>query len=307
MRYCFNYPKSLAGYLINKVYKMRFIKIWTILILPALITISGCKKDDVIEDNLQSIESHIRKSFDSRATFTFAQYEDFLKVLSDDKFIVLPLNKMRDSVNDSKVIIGLRHDIDVHPFKAVQLAELENTYGFKASYFILPTASYYGILSKKGLKRFYSMGEIYKRIDSLGAEIGIHNDLITVMLQYNLNPFDFNLDDLAYFESIQIPIYGSAAHGGDIESKLHVVNYEIFSDFDDHPIIHYNGIDYSLGVHSLKEFGYLYEAYHIESNLYFSDNGGQLPGGFSGFIESLKNSKPGDRIQILTHPVWWGK
>jgi hypothetical protein len=286
---------------------MRNDKIFLITIFLTCIFISGCKKDDVIEDNIPSIESHIRKSFDSRATFTFGQYEEFLKVLSDDKFIVLPLNKMRDSVNNSKVIIGLRHDIDCDPFKAVQLAELENKYGFKATYFILPTASYYGTLSKNGLDRFYSMSEIYERIDSLGAEIGIHNDLITVMLQYNLNPFNFNRNDLAYFESIHIPIYGSAAHGASIEAALKIENYEIFSDFDEHPVVHYKGIDYRLGLHSLAEFGYLYEAYHIQSNLYFSDNGGQLPGGFSGFIESLKNSKPGDRIQILMHPVWWGK
>jgi hypothetical protein len=157
------------------------------------------------------------------------------------------------------------------------------------------------------MQRFYSMTAIYKKIDSLGAEIGIHNDLITIMIQYKLDPVDFNSDDFAFFNSMQIPIYGSSAHGAAIESKLHVVNYEIFSDFDKHPFVIYHGKKYDLGLYTLKEFGYLYEAYHIDDNLYFSDINGQFEGGYAGFIESLKNSKPGDRIQILTHPEWWGK
>jgi len=151
------------------------------------------------------------------------------------------------------------------------------------------------------------MGEIYNRIDSLGAEIGIHNDLITILIEYGLDPMNFNREDIDYFSSIQIPVYGSAAHGGPIELSLNVVNYEIFSDFNEHPTVTYKGEKFELGLYSLKDFGYLYEAYHIDCNLYFSDNGGELPGGFSEFLQSLRNSRPGDRIQILTHPLWWGK
>jgi hypothetical protein len=284
-----------------------FFRIFICAILLPLLLFSGCKKEDEVEDNVTAIENMIRKEFDHYATYSFAQYENMLNVLTDEKFIVLPLNEMRDSVNDSKIIVGLRHDIDCHPFKAIQMAEIEKRFGFRATYFILPTASYYGKFRGSEFIRYDSMADIYEELDSLGAEIGIHNDLISVMIQYNLDPMWFNRVELDFFNSIQIPINGTAAHGSAVVINLNLVNYEIFSDYNEHPKLSYKSKNYYLGKYSLKDFGFQYEAYHVASNIYFSDNGGKFSDGYDGFIAGLKNCKPGDRIQLLTHPVWWGK
>jgi hypothetical protein len=66
---------------------------------------------------------------------------------------------------------------------------------------------------------------------------------------------------------------------------------------------------YSSGRHSLKDYGFKYEAYSINYGIYFSESGGKWndPEGLAGVLKKLESSKAGDRIQILVHPDWWGK
>jgi hypothetical protein len=86
------------------------------------------------------IENVIRNKYDSHAVFKWDQYTKLLDLLSQDKFIVLPLNEMRKTFNESKVIIGLRHDVDMNPFKALEMAKIEKMYGIRATYFFLAIA-----------------------------------------------------------------------------------------------------------------------------------------------------------------------
>jgi hypothetical protein len=82
----------------------------------------------------------------------------------------------------------------------------------------------------------------------------------------------------------------------------------MFSDFALSDSVGYQGKKYPLGEHTLSDYGFEYEAYFINFNLYFSDSGGRWndPEGFYGILKRLESSKPGDRIQILAHPDWWG-
>ena len=102
--------------------------------------------------------------------------------------------------------------------------------------------------------------------------------------------------------------------------------FEIFSDFANSQNIQYAGKTYNIGQKSLNEFGFSYEAYHIDYNIYLTDVGGhwsisksengfikffgksnQIACSFDNVINTIKNAKSGDRIVILTHPLWWGK
>jgi len=261
-----------------------------------------------VKPSYEGLEKQIRAKYDSRAVFTWDQYKTFLHELSEDKFLVLPLNEMRKTFDDSKVVVGLRHDIDLNPFKALEMAEIEREFGFRATYFVLPTSDYYGFIYRRGVIRNYGVDELIREIYVTGAEIGIHNDLLTVMIGYGCDPFIFNQKDLAFYKSLNIPIYGTSAHGSTIAKKT-VPNFQIFSDFAKSDTVRYNGTLFPLGERSLALYGFEYEAYFINFNLYYSESGGKWndPGGFAGIIEKLRNSVPGDRIQILTHPDWWGK
>jgi hypothetical protein len=271
--------------------------------------ISSCTEQFVRESPYAALEKRIRSENDWRANFTWADYRRLMDVLSDKKFHVMTIEDFRTNFDTTVVMVGLRHDIDVHPFKALEMAEIESHYNFRATYYVLATAEYYGVLSGSGVKRYPEMDFVYNELQDKGAEIGIHNDLLTIMIKYNLDPLKFNLDEINHYDSIGIHIVGSASHGSEVAKELGISNYEMFSDFAHNDSVTYRGTKFPIGQHSLKEYGYDYEAYHIPFNIYFSESGGvwRDPKGFEGVIEKLKASKPGDRIQILTHPVWWGK
>jgi hypothetical protein len=285
--------------------RMRFLSLF--LISQCLLFVS-CTDKLPENPSLEAVENYVRKKNDAKAVFTYDQYKELLNELTDEKYIVLPINEFRDSANNSSVMIGLRHDVDHHPFKALEMAKIEHGYNIRSTYYILPTASYYGFFKKDRFYRHACMSEVYNDIAHLGHEIGIHNDLIAVMLKYNHEPYSFNKDDLEFFKSIGIEIHGTAAHGSSIAIET-VPNYEIFSDFVKKKTIDYKGKSYQIGQYSLNECGFQYEAYFVEFNKYFAEGGGvwNKPYGLTGVLQELKNSKPGDRIQILTHPVWWGK
>jgi hypothetical protein len=258
--------------------------------------------------SLSELEKYVRSSQDKRATHTYAQYEQLLTELSKDRYIVLPLNEMRKTVDSTKIVVGLRHDVDCHPFKALEMARMENKHGIRSTYYILATSIYYGELSKTGVRRYDCMNTIYKQIYDLGCEIGIHNDLVAVMVYCDLDPFKFNHDELDFYKSLGIPIYGSATHGSPITSET-VHNKMIFSDYADTNSFVYKGKVYKIGQHSLAEYGFEYEAYHINYTNYYSESGGvwSLKGGLGEVIKTLQNLQPGKRVEILAHPVWWGK
>lgn len=254
------------------------------------------------------IEKTIRGKYDSYAVFTWAQYTELLGRLSQKKFVVLPLNEMRKTFDDSKVVVGLRHDVDFNPFKALEMAQIEKGYGIRSTYYFLATAEYYGHFSNSSMVRSAGIESLFREIYKTGAEIGIHNDLITIMVKDGLNPYLFNKEELAFYKSLKIKIYGTAAHGSVIAKKT-VPNYQIFSDFAKSDSIQYQGKKYPIGKHSLKDYGFKYEAYSINFGIYLSESDGKWndPNGFSGILKKLDSSKAGDRIQILVHPDWWGR
>ncbi len=253
-------------------------------------------------------ENYIRSKYDSYSVFRWDQYTQLLEKLSERKFRVLPINDMRNTFDNSKVIVGIRHDVDFNPFKAREMANLEKIYGFRATYYFLATAEYYGKITDIGFERSPGIEYLIKEIFNTGSEIGIHNDLLSIQVLYNLDPFEFNKEELKFYKSLNIPIYGTASHGSPL-AKQTVPNYEVFSDFAKSDSASYIGKKFPLGRHSLRQFGFKYEAYFIDFGKYFSESGGKWndPEGLNGILKKLELSKPGDRIQILIHPDWWGK
>jgi hypothetical protein len=283
-----------------------------ILIFIAIIklVLTGCEKPEDSGSNpvYAETEKKIRDEYDQYAVFTWSQYKELLNKLKQDKFIVLPLDEMRNTINASKVVVGLRHDIDMNPFKALEMSNIEKSYGIRSTFFILATSEYYGHFNTSGVVRNKGMEQLYEELFNNGAEIGIHNDLLTVMIYYHLDPLAFNKTELAFYDSLNIPVYGTAAHGSAL-ARATLSNFNIFSDFATKDSVEYLGMKYPLGQHSLKEFGFDYEAYFINFTVYYSDSGGQWndPQGFNGILNKLENSNPGERIEILAHPDWWGK
>jgi len=315
------------------------IRIYLFLLISLFIS---CKRNiPNFQPSQEEWEQEIRKVHDGSAVFTYIQYHNLLSVLNEKNCVVLSLNDFRNYFDETKIIVGMRHDVDRHPFKALEMAKAEEQYNIKSTWYLLPTDKYYGYLDDNNtFIHINCMNNIYQQIQNLGHEIGMHNDLLTVMILWGLDPKQFNADELTYFDLLGIKMNGTTSHGSKIAKETKTGNYEIFKEFKRKDSVEYEGRKYSLGIDSLKKFGFSYEGNFTEHNKFIYDVGGKwtyikylsenqenrifpetdiisdkknasyerendIP--FERVKEIIENAVPGDRIIILTHPVWWGK
>ena len=95
-------------------------------------------------------------------------------------------------------MIGLRHDIDSHPFKALELAKIEYELGIRSTFFDLHSADYYGTYNNTQVHRYQKIFKLFQNINRMGHEIGVHNDLITLMLDHQIEPVMFQKSEIEY-------------------------------------------------------------------------------------------------------------
>jgi len=142
--------------------------------------LSSCTQQFAKELPFADLESRIRAEYDWRADWPWSKYRQLLDVLSDKKFHVTTIDEFRKTFDSTVVMVGLRHDVDLHPFKALEMADIEKHYNFRASYYILATADYYGKYIDGAIVRYPEMDYVYHELVDKGAEIGVHNDLLTI-------------------------------------------------------------------------------------------------------------------------------
>ena len=217
--------------------------------------------------------------------------------------------------------IGLRHDIDHCIDTALEMAYWEAENNISASYFILDTAQYNNdpLLFDKCLQ-----------IQEFGHEIGIHTNSITKWFTTGLDPFNDIRERILRFRECGIKIYGTSAHGDQACYKHNFINYWIFSALksDDvidressrnaegiyepdtdkrikYPITHVlkreDGSVLKLWSGDEKELGLVYEASHLESDLYYTDSGGA----WKRSPDPITVDLSGKRVQVLIHPIHW--
>ena len=247
--------------------------------------------------------------------FTWEKYAAFLKKISDtSKYIVLPLNEFRQTFDNKKIVIGLRHDVDVDLNVAYQFSQVETDLGFHSTYFILHSAAYYlenpnnmEVHTNKILPILKSMQ------NDKHFEIGWHNDLVTLQIVYNINPVTFLHNELNWLRSNGIKIYGTASHGSTYCKTYHYLNYYFFEECT-YPVVttYVNNISVPKDGKSitilkgkLADFNLQYEAYFLNNNKAFSD--ATITNGIRWNIGMLDLSllQPGDRAIILLHPIHW--
>ncbi len=249
--------------------------------------------------------------------FTYEKYAAFLKIVSDtSKYIVLPINEFRTTFNTNKIIIGLRHDVDIDLNKAYQFSATESNLGIRSTYYILHTAPYY--LAVPGNMNNHNAGILpllNKMQDERRMEIGWHNDLVTLQAVYNIDPFTFFQGELAWLRANGIKIYGSASHGSPYCYTHKYLNYYFFEEctypavgqFVNNLTLQISGATVPMKKGRFSDFNLDYEAYFLNNNKYFSD--ASITGGIRWNIGMLDINKlqKGDRIIILLHPVHWHK
>ncbi len=237
-------------------------------------------------------------------------------VSDTSKYIVLPLNEFRDTINTGKIVIGLRHDVDNDLNLAYRFSETESNLGFRSTYFILHTAPYYLANSSNMAVHSDRILPVLRSMqDEKHFEIGWHNDLVTLQAVYKMNSVSFLSNELSWLRSNGLKIYGTSSHGS---SYCYVYLYLNFYFFEEctWPIVgqFVNNLTLPAGDSvvpmmkgKLSDFDLKYEAYFLNNNKYYSDasivNGLRWNTGMLDMDQLI----PGDRVIILLHPVHWHK
>ncbi len=197
--------------------------------------------------------------------FTWSEYKDLLKVAAQKyEFIDYP------NLNPDKNQILWRHDLDMHPEKALKMAEIEAELGLKSVYFILLHSEFYNLLSP-------IVSDQIKKIRDLGHSIQLHFDAYYYNIQ-NENDLDSHI----------------LKEKGLLES-LFDIEIDTFS--------FHNNTPFTLSCEN-ETYGGLINTYSssIKKLPYCSDSNGHWR--FDRLKEFIQNSDQ-NQIHVLTHPVWW--
>jgi hypothetical protein len=219
--------------------------------------------------------------------FTHAYYERFLDRLGEWK--VVPMREFAQG----KGALALRHDVDSRLDSALELARLEHDRGLPGTYFVLHTAPYWGRAD---------LLERLRELQSLGHEIGFHNDLVTLERVQNTDIEAYARRELERLREDGIEIVGAAAHGSPWCHRLGFHNNYAFSGWDE-PV---SGFPATTVRRKLDPaaLGLEYEAYHVPRDEYFSD---------ASFVNRRRRHPldlellPGRRTIVLVHPDHWDR
>jgi len=164
--------------------------------------------------------------------------------------------------------IALRHDVDHSILQALAFARWEESYDFRSTYYVLPTADYW---TDKVV-----LYECINEIVSLGHEIGLHNDALCYTngdVVEAANQIILWRQEIMENINFHYSILGIADHGGAPHTN---------GDIWDH--------------YTPEALGFEYEAYQLQrsANTLISDNQGR-------WRAPLKHAQ----TFMLVHPIHW--
>ena len=169
----------------------------------------------------------------------------------------------------------LRHDIDMSPRNALELAKIEADFGVKATYTVLLTGEFYNPLELENLN-------IFRSIVSLGHDLGLHFD--------GSPKFMNNEEELEQKLRLEAEF---------LDNVLDLPNENKIKMFSFH-----NPSAFALSCRNFRYGGLVnaYGNYFCEKVAYTSDSNGMWRHQY--WAELLEENH--QRVQILTHPEWWG-
>jgi len=193
-------------------------------------------------------------------------------------------------------VIGMRHDCDNVIAPAVQMAEWEAERGYRSTYFILHTASYW--------QQKETLRASLEAIADCGHEIGFHLNAITEAIRTGEDPLDIAQEAVDELRGYGYPVRGVVAHGDQACYEHHFINDEIFTE-SRRP--GYGPADRIVGGVKLQpvsraELVFDYDPNWLPRGDYLSDSGGR----WSSHFETVTGRCPSaGQLHLLVHPDWW--
>jgi hypothetical protein len=271
--------------------------------------------------SLKKIERNLieqkRQAFVPKRKFDQRKYSDLIQENREGRTNLTWHEAIVGTQAQGEAIMLVRHDIDHDIETALRLAQWEHQHNIRATYCVLHTAWYYGKFEQGKYHHYDLMIDTCKKIQDLGHEINLHNNLAVLALQTGYDPFEILEQELEFFSLHGIRITGTSTHGDRLCRELDFRNYELFSEsvYESRGgcrIISWEGNQVALGSRSMKEFGLLYEGYDLPRDRYITDSGGKLrivenTRGRGGLRRNeIENDVQYSNILgLLTHPLWW--
>lgn len=257
------------------------------------------------------------KRINKRKIYDTDSYERLLKPYLNNYEILRFSDFVHQSEIGNRKILIIRHDVDHDFLTARKMAEWEYRHNIRSTYCLLHSSWYFGRLKGGRYEHSEQLLDTAKHIQNKGHEINFHNNLVTVALQHNLDPFKLLEQELAFFRQHGINIVGTSNHGDRLCRELNFRNSEIFEECCDDRRggprkLKYktdnNQSEVLLGNIPMSRFGLMYEAYDIARDVYHTDSGSRMR-----TLNKLRGRRPFGRtdpnsgivVGILVHPIWW--
>jgi hypothetical protein len=219
---------------------------------------------------------------------TLTHYREILAMVKAEGFRFWTFGEKELPTEDEKVFL-MRHDIDVDPFLARDMARIEAEYGARATYFFLPTTPLYNMSSVE-------VQAALKEIQDFGGDIQLHFDASPFFPKEMENSVtDETKAHLARVKwDMEWAIQQEAQIMYDIVKKeVCAVSYHrprrvlLNTEFD-----------------HLPKFRCTYSARFQDPHMqYVSDSAGQWHPDTGCVCDYLKAR---NQIHCLIHPIWWG-
>lgn len=205
--------------------------------------------------------------------------------------------------NTRNDVIGLRHDVDDNAGSlatAVKLARWEAERGYRSTFFMLHTASYW--LSESFEDSLYAIARH-------GHEIGIHANALAHALRAGGDPDEILWDAIEDLRTLGFPVRGVAGHGDELCYRVGVINDEQFVECARPEMgvadrtLTYEGRTLQLQPKPLEHFGLVYESLRLPRARYQSDSGNHWYEPMAKTIAEF----PCDlgQLHLLVHPDWY--
>ena len=219
------------------------------------------------KNNFQSLKDgdyhKFCKDLKSVPYLNFKCYGDYEYKLKDNGFV-----PTTDNFNDEgKINVFIRHDIDQDLLVALEMAEIENLYGIKSTFFILLTGYHMSTWMKNDMTK-NKLISILKKMEELGHEIGFHYDMYG---EYFENDIDcrVTLNTINFLRENGITIKGCAAHSaGRVKKYLNpftrdFLNWTIWEELFPTPQkLTLKNKTLDIPYCSLEEYGLKYEIFY---------------------------------------------
>lgn len=202
----------------------------------------------------------------SFADFTLENYKRLLEI-AKNKY---SFKRFIEANSQDKFILW-RHDIDFCVHTALKMAQIDAEFNVHSTFFVLLTSEFYNVFAK-------DIKAALLKILALGHDVGLH--------------FDASCYDIRNDEDLTLKLQN--------EKKLidDLLDYNI-SVFSFHnpteATTQFNKLYYANMVNTYAEYFQKEVAYCSDSNGYWRFNR----------LEDVLNREVDNRLQVLTHPIWW--